>query len=605
MDQLDNLLKPYGGIGAYERKDQLSNRFLSEELKQQQTIATVFPVIFNGVPEGGYGFHVAIPNWIESWLPVEDGLNAGLAALDQFLQDLAPKRLLFYACLGIPAVFVVRALAGYFNSYLIQLCGQRVLEEIRVDMFAKLQLLPLSFFKKNRSGDLLSRLMGDTGILQQVLVNSSSDLIKQPATLIAAMSILVIKSFNSQSFFAAMIALITVPVCIWVIRSAGKRLAARARVLQAKGGTLTAILTESLQSSLEIRAYNLEKRQISQFRERISEMIRLALKVAKYRLAISPSIEFVASLGIAAALFMGVSAGMTLKEFIVLGTALYMSYEPIKKLGTVHALFSQGSASLERMEYILDQPNVEPEPANPTKIGTPTNSIRFEELSFAYDRDMVLKDVNVEIPIGQVVALIGPSGAGKSTFANLVPRFYDPTKGRVTLDGVDLREITKNNLREYIAVVPQMPSLFAGPVAENIRLGKLDATQGEIQEAAKRAHADEFISNLAHGYETEVGEKGDQLSGGQRQRIAIARAFLRDAPLLILDEATSALDAESEAAVQEALADLVKGRTTFIIAHRFSTISIADRILVFDQGRVVADGKHEQLRESSRWRLGM
>ena len=232
-------------------------------------------------------------------------------------------------------------------------------------------------------------------------------------------------------------------------------------------------------------------------------------------------------------------------------------------------------------------------------MGVSSQSLRFEGLSFAYDEEQVLKDVNLEIPVGQVVALVGPSGAGKSTFANLLPRFYDPQQGAISIDGMDLRELAKRDLRDHIAVVPQMPSLFAGTIADNIMLGKLDASRGEIQEAARRAHADEFIRNLPQGYETEVGERGDQLSGGQRQRIAIARAFLRDAPLLILDEATSALDADSEAAVQEALADLVKGRTTFIIAHRFSTITIADRILVFEKGEVVADGTHEELRDSN------
>jgi subfamily B ATP-binding cassette protein MsbA len=223
----------------------------------------------------------------------------------------------------------------------------------------------------------------------------------------------------------------------------------------------------------------------------------------------------------------------------------------------------------------------------------------MENLSFAYDEELVLSDVNLEIPIGQVIALVGPSGAGKSTFASLIPRFYDPQSGSITLDGTDLREFAKKDLRNHIAVVPQTPSLFSGTIADNIRIGRLDATDDQILTASVKAHADEFIRSLPAGYQTQVGERGDQLSGGQRQRIAIARAFLRDAPILILDEATSALDSESESMVQSALAELVKGRTTFIIAHRFSTITIADRILVFQNGRIVADGNHEQLRASN------
>jgi subfamily B ATP-binding cassette protein MsbA len=538
----------------------------------------VFPVLFNTGTEGTKPYEV--------WLR---GLIGGVSH----------ETLLLVTCLWIPFIFLIRAIAGYANSYLIQLSGLRVLESIRTDMFVKLQGLPLSFYKKNRSGDLLARLMSDTDILRQVLANASSDLIKQPITLLSAFGVLIYMAFKDHSFFIALIALITVPICVTVIRTAGKRLTERARSLQKQGGNHTATLAESLQSSLEIRAYNLEERQISEFRKRVRSILSLSLKVVKYRQAISPAIEVVASGGFAAALFFGVRSGMTLEGFMTLGMALYMSYEPIKKLGAIHSRFRQGEAALERMEYILHQPDTLPDPLNPLPFVRPKQSIRFENLSFAYEAEPVLNEVNVEIAIGQVIALVGPSGAGKSTFANLIPRFYDPQSGRITIDGIDLREFTKKDLRQHIAVVPQMPSLFSGTIAENILLGRLDATEEQIIEAAQKAHADKFILGLPRGYQTEVGERGDKLSGGQRQRIAIARAFLRDAPILILDEATSALDSESEAMVQLALAELVKGRTTFIIAHRFSTITIADRILVFQAGRIVADGNHEQLRETN------
>ena len=539
----------------------------------------VFPVLFNEAARG---------NAYEVWL--RDLLG---------LKEISRDRLLLVTCLWIPLIFIVRAVAGYANSYLIQFTGLRVVEAIRTDLFVKLLSLPLSFFKKNRSGDLLARMMQDTEILRQVVAQGSNDLIKQPGTLLFALSTLVYLSIEDRSFFIALIALVSVPLCVTVIRSAGKRLAARARSLQARSGDLTATLTESLQSSLEIRAYNLEARQISQFRQRIREMLHLSLKVVKYRQAISPSIEVVAATGFAAALFFGVRHGMTLDGFLTLGMALYMSYEPVKKLGTIHSLFRQGDAAVERMEFILHEPDTLPDPVSPKPFRAPQQAIRFENLTFAYDEEPVLREVNLEIPIGKVIALVGPSGAGKSTFASLIPRFYDPQEGAITLDGTDLREFTKKDLRSHIAVVPQMPSLFSGTIAENILIGRLDASEDQVIEAARKAHADEFIRTLPDGYRTQVGERGDQLSGGQRQRIAIARAFLRDAPILILDEATSALDSESEAMVQQALAELVKGRTTFIIAHRFSTITIADRILVFQNGRIVADGSHDQLRETN------
>jgi ATP-binding cassette, subfamily B, bacterial MsbA len=540
-------------------------------------VDVVFPVLFHEQSKTS--------DWYKVWL-------------SQQLGTISPERLLFITCLWIPAVFLFRALAGYMNSYLIQFVGQRVLEDIRLDLFIKLQTLPLSFFKNNQSGDLLARLMSDTAVLKQIVANASSDLIKQPATLLTAVSFLIYKAFTNHSFFIAMIALLTMPVCILIIRSAGKKLAQRARTLQSQGGTMTAALSETLQAPLEIRAYNLEERQIATFRRRTNEMLRVSMKVVKYRQAITPSIEVVAAAGFAFALYMGVREGMTLKDFMTLGMALFMSYEPVKKLGMIHSLMKQGDAAIERINHIALEPDTLPDPVTPKPFSTPREAIRFENLSFAYKAEPTLKNLNLSIPIGQVVALVGPSGAGKSTFANLVPRFYDPQSGAITFDGTDIREFRKKDLRNSIAVVPQMPALFLGSITDNIRIGKENATVEEVEAAARKANAHHFITQLPQGYDTEVGERGDLLSGGQRQRIAIARAFLKDAPILILDEATSALDSESEAMVQQALAALVKGRTTFIIAHRYSTITIADRILVFQNGEIVADGNHESLRES-------
>jgi subfamily B ATP-binding cassette protein MsbA len=541
-------------------------------------VDVVFPVLFNSAGPA--------EQWYAVWIR-------------QKLGDISQSQLLLITCLWIPLVFLVRAVASYSNAYLIQYAGQRVLEDIRTDLFIKLQSLPLSFFKKNPSGDLLARLMSDTAMLRQVVANVSSDLIKQPATLLGAMGYLGYKAWSDRSFFIVTIALVTVPLCVLVIRSAGNKLAKRSKVLLAQGGTLTAALAESLQAPLEIRAYNLENRQIAVFKDRIREMFKITMKVVKYRQAISPSIELVAAFGFAVALYLGVREGMSQSGFMALGTALFMAYEPIKKLGMVHSLLKQGGAAIERIDFITQEPDTLPDPVSPREFAAPREAIRFENLTFAYGEEPVLKQIALQIPVGQVVALVGPSGAGKSTFAHLIPRFYDPQSGGITFDGTDIREFAKKDLRDSIAVVPQMPSLFLGSIAENIRIGRENASDAEVIEAARRANADEFIRGLPQGYATQVGERGDLLSGGQRQRIAIARAFLKDAPILILDEATSALDSESEAMVQQALAALVKGRTTFIIAHRYSTITIADRVLVFQQGRIVADGNHATLRETN------
>jgi len=536
----------------------------------------VFPVLFNEGDKNGAS------EWYLSWL------NDRLGSVSQ-------NELLIYTCMWIPVMFAIRGVASFTNSYLITLAGTRVVEMIRTDLFVKLQTLPLSFFKRNQSGDLLARVMSDTQMLRQVVAQASSDLIKQPATLISALCLIIYLSITDEKFFIAVIALLTVPVCVLLIRMAGKKLARRAKSLQSRGGDLSASLSESLQSALEIRAFNLQKAQTENFTKRIHEILRLTMKVVKYKQLISPSIEIVAAAGFAAALYFGVQAGMTLSGFMTLGMALYMSYEPIKKLGSIHAVFQQGGASVDRIEHILHAEDSIPNPPSPHPVPSPFSSLVFDGVTFAYDELPVLKHVSVEIPAGQVVALVGPSGAGKSTFAHLVPRFYDPQEGTVRIDGIPISEFLKHDLRHIIAVVPQTPSLFLGTLEENIRIGKLDATRAEIEDAAKKAFAHDFIMKMPDGYATSVGERGDLLSGGQRQRIAIARAFLKNAPILILDEATSALDTESEAMIQQALRELVRGRTTLIIAHRFSTIRIANRILVFKEGRIVSDGNHEEL----------
>ena len=524
-----------------------------------------------------------------------DEKSAYIIWITSKLGEVSRNDLLIYTCLWIPAVFLLRAIAGFTNAYFIQYSGLKVVEAIRTDMFIKLQKLPLAYFRQNKSGDLLARMTNDTMMLRQVIAQASSDLIKQPATLIFAMGYVIYMSWQDKSAFIALIALLSIPLCVTFIRLAGKKITLKAGALQANGGNLSASLTENLQSALEIRAYNLQESQFRTFQKSIRELVKLSMKVVKYRQAISPTIEFVAATGFAAALYFGVKAGMTLESFLSLGMALFMAYEPLKKLGVLHSHFQQGKASVDRIEHILHADETIDEPSNPKPCPDPIHEISFNHVTFAYHDEPVLHDVNVSIPAGQVVALVGPSGAGKTTFAHLVPRFYDPQQGDVCLNGISVREFLKHDLRQRIAIVPQQPALLLGTLEDNIRVGKMDATQEEIENAAKKAFAHDFIMQFPEGYQKMVGERGDSLSGGQRQRIAIARAFLKDAPILILDEATSALDTESEAMVQQALSDLVKGRTTLIIAHRFSTIRIADRILVFKNGRIVSDGTHEEL----------
>ena len=505
---------------------------------------------------------------------------------------------LIFAAALLPAIYLVQGIAQFVNTYLINFCGFKVVEGIQVDVFSRIQKLPLSFFHKNKSGDLLSRLTGDTQQMRTAIVDVSNDIVVQPMKLIGAIGALVYMSMQKSEFFILLVCLATVPACVFPIRMIGKKLFRKAKVVQAQAGDLTASITDGLQAPMEIRAYNMQQSVIERFRQQIINLFASRMKVVKYDKSMTPIIDVITIFGAAAAIVYAGYSGMEFKKDVVpLLTALYLSYNPLKRLGKIHTKIQRATASLDRVEYILHHDNNLADVENPTDLGEVKGDVEFKDVSFAYDNDLVLRDINVSIPAGQVVAIVGPSGAGKSSFAGLIPRFYDVTTGRISIDGHDIRSVKKYDLRESIAIVSQTPVLFNETVMENIRIGRPSASDAEVIEAARNAHAHDFIQTLdgGVGYDTSVGERGTLLSGGQRQRIAIARAFLKDAPILILDEATSALDSESEAEIQKALEGLVVGRTTFIIAHRFSTIKIAHRILVFSDGDLVADGPHEAI----------
>jgi subfamily B ATP-binding cassette protein MsbA len=496
----------------------------------------------------------------------------------------------------LPIVFTVRGIAGYLNSYLIQVAGVRVLEALRLDYFKKLQVLPLSFLQQQTTGDLISRGLADTNQLQTTLTTVANDGMKQPATLLFALvSVAWIASRNSGS--GLMLAcLAIVPVCVFPIRYVGKKVVKRAYQLQTHLGSVTNSLSENLGAAKEIRAFGLEERQAQAFSAGTSALIKVQLKVAKYAQALTPAIEVISAFGIAVVFIYAYHAHVQLKTFLSIVTALFICYDPIKKLGAINNEVKRGEAALTRLEVVFNEPITITDPAHPAVVGRVKGDLAFEEVSFAYKSgEPVLNGVSITIPAGTVCALVGPSGAGKTTFANLVPRFFEVGGGRVAIDGIDIRQMRLGDLRRNIALVSQDPVLFNDTVYNNLLLGRLDATPEEVRAAAKDAHADEFISSFPMGYDTVVGERGARLSGGQKQRLAVARAFLRNAPILILDEATSALDSQSEQMIQDALRKLVVGKTVLIIAHRFSTIRDASLILVFDQGSIVARGDHASL----------
>ncbi len=500
----------------------------------------------------------------------------------------------------VPIIFLVRGLAGYFNSYLIQVSGVRILEAIRLDYFRKLQFLPLSFLQKQNTGDLISRGLADTNQLQFTLTNVANDGMKQPFSLLGSIGAIAYLAYKEQGVALVLVCLAAVPLTVFPVRYVGKKLVKRSALVFGQMGTVTNKLSENLSAAKEVRAFGLEEREVANFKVETSGLIKHQLKAAKYDKALTPAIEIISAIGIAFTLVYAYRGGIQWASFVAILAALYSCYDPIKRLGAISNEVKRGEAALNRLEVVFDEPIGITDPISPAPVGHLRGDLRFNGVTFAYKTDEpVLRNIEIQIPAGTVCALVGPSGAGKSTFANLVPRFYDVGDGAVTIDGIDVRSMKIADLRRNIAFVSQDPVLFNDTIFNNLLLGRPDATREEVIAAAKNAFADKFINEFPDGYDTIVGERGARLSGGQKQRLAVARAFLRNAPILILDEATSALDSQSEQMIQEALKHLVVGKTVLIIAHRFSTIRDASMILVFDQGSVVANGPHRELYEEN------
>jgi subfamily B ATP-binding cassette protein MsbA len=507
-----------------------------------------------------------------------------------------PAMTVWLIAASVPLLFLLRAVSGYLNSYYVALTGTRILEALRLDYFRKLQLLPLSFVQNRKTGDLLSRGLADTAQLQFTLTNLVNDGAKQPGTLFFALGFLLYQAFHTDGVPLVLVCLLIVPLSVLPIRYVGRKIVKRAEVMQAQLGDVTSLFSENLSAAREVRAFGLERREGDRFSQATNALVLAQMKIVKYAQALTPSIEVLSAVGIAATLVFAYRLGVKWDTFVSIITALYMCYEPIKKIGSLNSDMKRAEASLDRLEVVLHEPVTIADPAAPVAVTRLRGDLSFEQVTFSYHGDSVaLRDVSVRLPAGTICALVGPSGAGKSTFANLVPRFYEVIAGRVAIDGIDVRAMRLADLRRNIALVSQEPVLFNDTILNNLRLGRPDATADDVIAAARDAHAHEFITAFPLGYDSLVGERGSLLSGGQKQRIAIARAFLRNAPILILDEATSALDSESEAAVQDALKKLVVGKTVLIIAHRFSTIRDATHILVFESGRIVAQGTHAAL----------
>ena len=504
-----------------------------------------------------------------------------------------------FAVAFLPAIFILRGLAEFSSSYFLNLAGLRVVESVRRTVFEKLQRMHLGFFGKNTVGDLLQRVINDANSVRLVLVDISNDILIQPLTMLFAVGYVVWLCLSKPNGVLFLACLVVVPFAVFSVRAIGRAIQKRARSGLTFASDLNSIAVENLQAARDVRAYGLQERESSRFAKSSQEGLRMQAKLVRYEKVLSPLIEISAACGIAIAIGVGASVGFKFEELLSLITAFYMAYGPIKKIGFVSNRLHMAEPGLVRLEEIINAPIEVADVPNARSLGRVKGEIIMKDLSFAYGQDAVLSNVTITIKAGQSVALVGPSGAGKSTFVNLVPRFFDPQVGTLLVDGLDIRQVKQADLRANIALVSQEPILFNETIAENIRIGKSGATDAEIREAAQLAEALDFINSQPQGFNTMVGERGGKLSGGQRQRIAIARAFLKDAPILILDEATSALDTETERSIQNSLSRLMSGRTTLIVAHRFSTIRDVDRILVFDGGRIVADGTRDEVYKTS------
>jgi subfamily B ATP-binding cassette protein MsbA len=527
------------------------------------------------------------------------GLNLALLRIAGFLWDAITVRRDLEAMTGTIALFlvlfVVQGLFSMGHGYLTALVSQRLVADFRTHLFAHLQCLSLAFFAKRRTGELLSRLMNDVGIIQTTVTETPIDSAKQAVTLVGGVAFLLVMNWR-----LCLLILLLVPVLVLVARVFGRRLKALSTAIQDQAASTTTLAEEVLAGIRIVKSFVQTRREEARFRAQVGRALAITLRRAGVLAVFVPLITFLTFAAATAVLWYGgkqvVEGTMSPGDLFAFVLFAGILIGPFGSAARVFAQIKEAQGAMQRVFEILDtRPEIR-DRDEAMELPPITGHVRAVHIGFAYDpRQPVLSDVSFEAQPGEVVAIVGPTGAGKTTLVNLLHRFYEPTEGVLTVDGHDLSAVRLDSLYRQIALVPQETVLFGGTILDNIRYGRDGATDEEVVEAGKAAHAHEFVTALPDGYRTMVGEKGVNLSGGQRQRLAIARAVLKNPRMLLLDEATSALDAESERLVQDALERLMAGRTTFVVAHRLTTVQRADRILVLNKGRIVEEGDHEAL----------
>lgn len=514
--------------------------------------------------------------------------------IDEVLADKNGTMLNWIAA-SIIAIFVVRGLFWYGQNYLMSYVGQSVIIDIRAAVFKKLQRLSVSFYDKNKTGTIMSYVTNDVNALQSAMVENTIEMITEGFILIGSVVAMIYLDWRLTLFTVC-----TFPVVLWFMEFFGKKIRKTGGRIQECTADITSVLQESVASARVIKSFVREDYEVDRFDVENRANFRANMKNAQLMATLTPVVELVAAIGVTMIIWYGgnnvINGTITAGSLVAFLTYAVNISNPIKRLTRVIGNIQKALAAAQRVFMIIDMPEEIAESRDAKQLPEVSGKVEFQNVSFAYDdKGNVITDLSFSVKPGEVMAIVGPSGAGKSTIANLLPRFYDVNKGDIKIDGHSVREVTLDSLREQVGIVPQETMLFNGSVYNNILYGRLDATKEEIEAAAKAANAHDFIMQLTDGYETKLGDRGVNLSGGQRQRIAIARAILKNPRILILDEATSALDTESERVVQEALDRLMVGRTSFVIAHRLSTVKNADKILVLEKGNLVESGTHDEL----------
>jgi subfamily B ATP-binding cassette protein MsbA len=497
--------------------------------------------------------------------------------------------------LAVIILYAVKGVCSYGQNYLMQFVGQRIITQYRIDLYAHLQRLSLGYYDRVPTGELMSRITNDVNQIQGAVSSVVTGVLMDFFTILGLISVIFFRDW-----FLAIFALGVFPLCMIPLVRFGRRLRRISTRSQETMADVTVLLHETISGARIVKGFCREEHEIARFSDEAMRLFRLRMKDVSTRALSSPLMEFLGGLGVAGIIFYGgwqvIEGRSTPGTFFSFLTALIMLYEPVKRLSGLNNDIQNGLAAASRVYEVLDtKPQITDQPGA-RELPVLSHAIEFRGVGFAYrPGEPVLKDICITVPAGQLLALVGTSGGGKTTLVNLLPRFYEAQQGAILVDGVDIREATLKSLRSQIAIVTQQTILFNDTVRANIAYGRPEATQEQIIAAARAAYALDFIERMPNGFETRIGEAGVMLSGGERQRLSIARAILADRPILILDEATSSLDTESEMYVQKALENLMRGRTTFVIAHRLSTVQRADRIVVVSGGVIVEEGRHEEL----------